>query len=951
MGAPRPVVKAPRESFAAVFASNLRLGERWGSPRVLPSSLAVLLAGVLSGLPGGRIAAAQGATGQPEDPLSQRVDSVVVRWADGGAEPVPEEVSRLISVRPGTRFRPLVARQSVKQVFALGRFRDVRVRSEEVRGGGLRLIFELDPIPRIAQLSVEGAPAGEDLNLIASLGLESGEIVPDDLAVRAEAAEDWLRSRGYLGAEVNIRTVPDGRDALLVVEVTAGERARVASVDAVGVDEELGRDLIPALGISPQDPWIEAEVTAQLPEVEERLRDRGFLFATASLDWRPTAAGDVQVDLLVDRGPEVAMEIQGFGDASGAAQSVVDGFSGRTLTLDAIEAARQELLDELRGEGRRDGAVTVESVASADGGRRTFVFTADPGPRYVVGGVSSEGAPPEEADTVAEALLPLRPGRPYREAEWRALTDSLRRTLRLRGYYQAEVVPLEPGAPEPAEDGLALDLRVRIEPGPAVSVGAVRFEGSAAFGDAELTEVAAIVPGTPYVAEEIVGAREDLERFYRDRGYLEALVEVEAPVDPVRHEAEVVFRVRPGSYFTVGGIIVAGLDTTRDSVIRSRLPFEEGDALGSGDLLEVRRRLVSMGIFRSVDVNLLEPEEPISERNVLIRVVEGPRTSIGYGAGYSEREQVRGEGEWTRNNLFGMGHTLSLFGRFSLKGTRMVATYRGAESVEGEVPIFVSAFRESQDRESLDFIRSGIGVQVTRRVFGRNLFLRYDLTTSELFDLKINPIQIDRNFADNLWLSAVSASLVTDTRDDPVDPRRGRFGIVDVEWSSALLRSRAPFLKGLGQQYLFFPVGEQIVVAVAGRLGLAWTLGADEPALVPITERFFAGGATTLRGYKLDRAGPLDPSGYPVGGNLLIVGNIEVRFPIFGSLRGAVFSDHGGVYSEVSSFRLPDLGHNLGAGLRWNTPLGPLRFDYGIRLGDIGDAPRGQWHFTIGHAF
>ena len=911
----------------------------------------VLLAGILSGIPAGRLAAAPDATGQPEDPLSQRVDSVVVRWVDGSTEPVPEEVSRLISIRPGTRFRPLVARQSVKQVFALGRFRDVRVRSEEAPGGDLRLIFELDPIPRIARLSVEGAPAGEDLNLIATLGVEVGESVADDLPVRAEAAEDWLRSRGYLGAEVNVRTVPDGRDALLVVEVTAAERARVASIHTVGVDDDLGREVIPALGISPEDPWIATQVTARLPDVEERLRDRGFLFATADLDWRPNAAGDVEVTLSVERGPEVTLRVEGFGASQGDAQGVVDGLSEGTLTLDAIEAARQGLLAELRREGRRDGAVTVESVESPDGEQRTFLFSAAPGPRYFVGVVSWEGAPPEEEDHVAEVLLPLRTGRPYREEEWRTLTDSLRRTLRRRGYFQAEVTPLEPGPPEPADDGLSLDLRVRIEPGPAASVAAVRFEGSAAFGEAELAEVAAIVPGTPYVAEEIVGAREDLETFHRNRGYLEAVVEVEAPVDPVRHEAEVVFRIRPGSYFTVGGIIVAGLDTTRDSVIRSRLPFAEGDALGSGDLLEVRRRLVSMGIFRNVDVDLLEPEEPISERNVLIRVVEGPRTSIGYGAGYSEREQVRGEGEWTRNNLFGMGHTLSLFGRFSLKGTRTVATYRGAESVEGEVPIFVSAFRESQDRESLDFIRSGIGVQVTRRILGRNVFLRYDLTTSELFDLKINPIEIDRNFADNLWLSAVSASVVTDTRDDPVDPRRGRFGIVDVEWSSALLRSRAPFLKGLAQQYLFFPVGEQVVIAVAGRLGLAWTLGADEPALVPITERFFAGGATSLRGYKLDRAGPLDPSGYPVGGNMLIVGNVEVRFPILGSLRAAVFSDHGGVYSEVRSFRLPDLGHNLGAGLRWNTPLGPLRFDYGIRLGDIGDAQRGQWHFTIGHAF
>ena len=906
--------------------------------------------GILSGMPAGRLAAAQTDAGQAGDPLSQRVESVVVRWADGSNEPIPEEVSRLISVRPGTRWRPLVVRQSVKQVFALGRFRDVLVRSETATGGGVRLVFELDPIPRIAGFRTGGAPPGEDLAVIAALGFEVGESVPD-LRVRGEAAEEWLRSRGYLTAEVNIRSIPDGRDALLEVEVTPGERALVASLEALGVDGELGRDLIPALRVSPGDPWVESDVAARLTEVEERLRDRGFLFATASLDWRPTDAGDVQVVLLVDRGPEVTLEVEGFGDSGGAAEGVVDSLSERTLTLDAIEATRRELLAELRREGRRDAAIAVESVESPDGVRQTFRFSADPGPRYVVGTVSSEGVPADELDAVAEVLLPLRPGRPFREEEWRALTDSLRRTLRRRGYFRAEVVPLEPGAPIPGDEGLALDLNVRVDPGPAASVRAVRFEGSSAFTDLELSEVAAVVPGTPYVAEEIVTAREDLETFHRNRGYLEAVVEVEAPVDPVSRDAEVVFQIRPGNYFTVGGIIVAGLDTTRDSLIRSRLPFEEGDPLGSGDLLEVRRRLVSMGIFRSVDVNLLEPEEPISARNVLIRVIEGPRTSIGYGAGYSEREQVRGEGEWTRNNLFGMGHTLSLFGRFSLKGTRMVATYRGAESVEGEVPIFVSAFRESQDRESLDFIRSGIGVQLTRRILGRNFFLRYDLTTSELFDLKINPNQIDRNFADNLWLSAVSASVVTDTRDDPVDPRRGRFGIVDVEWSSALLRSRAPFLKGLAQQYLFFPVGEQIVIAAAGRLGLAWTLGADEPALVPITERFFAGGATSLRGYKLDRAGPLDPSGYPVGGNMLIVGNIEVRFPIFGSLRGAVFSDHGGVYREVNSFRLGDLGHNAGVGLRWNTPLGPLRFDYGIRLGDIGDAPRGQWHFTIGHAF
>ena len=884
------------------------------------------------------------------DPLAFRVDSVLVRWAGGANTPVPEEVSRLISVRPGMRLRPLMVRQSVKQVFALGRFRDVRVRYHAVAPGSVRLLFELDPIPRIARVGVSGAPPGEERGILEELRIETGGIVPGDLPVRTSAAEEHLRSRGYLNAEIAVRSIAAEADTALEVEVTPGDRARLASWETIGAAAELERELLTRLRIAPGDHWVEAEAVAGLPDVEARLREAGFLFGAADLDWRTTDTGDVHLVLSVAPGPAVQFDVVGFGDAAEEAADRVRSLSEDTLSPDSIEAARQELLTELRRRGHRNAVITVEREDDSEG-EQVFRFLGEPGPAFVVGSVSVEGAPSELAEAAAAALGPLEPGRPYRDEEWEAVANALLRMLRQHGFFEADVLPIEPAPSVGSGDPAPLDVEVRIVAGEAGIIRSVRFEGDTEFPEAELSRVAGIEPGAPYVVEALVSAREQLESFHRDRGYLEAIVEVEAPIAPPALAADAVFRIRAGSYSTVGEIIVAGLEATRDSLIRARLPFGEGDPLGSDVLLEARRRLVSLGIFRSVEVDLLEPEEAVAERNVLIRVEEAPRSSIGYGAGYSEREQVRGEGEWTRNNLFGRGHTLSLFGRFSLKGTRVVATYRGAENVEGEVPVFLSAFRESQDRESLDFIRSGVGVQVTRRVLGRNVYLRYDLTTSELFDLKISPNQIDRNFADNLWLSSVSASVVTDTRDDPVDPRRGRFGIVDLEWSSALLRSRAPFVKGFAQQYLFFPLGERIVLAAAGRLGLAWTHGADQPALVPITERFFAGGATTLRGFKLDRAGPLDPSGYPVGGNMLIVGNVEIRFPIFRSLRGAVFSDHGGVYREVTSFRVGDIGHNLGAGLRWITPLGPLRFDYGIRLREVGDAPRGQWHFTIGHAF
>ena len=908
--------------------------------------IAVLLSGVLGGSP----SFASGWQVSPEEWMSKRVESVVATWADGSADPVPESVTRLISVRPGTRLRPLAVRQSVKQIFALGRYRDVRVVPEPTSAGGLRLVFELDPIPRIARLELRGAPRGERENLVEALGLDIGQALPD-LPVAAERAEDRLHSVGYLTAEVDIRMRVEGRDLAVATLVTPGPQARIASFRVEGVESvepALGDDLRRAIGVSRGRRWSEREIVERLPDAEQTLRDRGYLTAAARLDFDEVDQAGVHLVLLVELGPRVSFEVWSSPTSDEEFRAVLERLPERRLTRDTLEEARQEILDGLQRDGHRDAQVTVRGTDTEDGRRRVVRFSVVPGPRYLIGETGAEGIPPGEAETVGAALSSFRAGLPFREQEWTSAVEGLRHLLRRRGFHRAEVeaeaVPAGGGSP-------TMDLTARIASGRSATIGGIRFEGQEPFARAELVEVSGLMVGSPFVPEEVVIARENLESWYRNRGFLEAALEVEAPVDPISDEAEVLFRIRPGNYFTVGGIVIAGLEATRESVVRARLPFKEGDPLGSEDLLEVRQRLASMGIFRRVEVTLLEPEEPVSERNLLIRVAESPRTSIGYGAGYSEREQVRGEAEWTRNNMLGLNHTMSLFARLSLKGSRLVATYRGAESVGGSVPIFLSAFREAQDRESLDFIRSGIGVQVTRRVAGRDLFLRYDFSTSELFDLKIHPNQIDRSFADDLWLSAVSASLVSDSRDDPVDSRQGRFGIVDLKWSSSLLGSRAPFLKGLAQQYLFFPVGGRVVLAMAGRLGMAWTIGEDAPVLVPITERFFAGGATTLRGFRLDRAGPLDESGFPLGGNMLIIGNIEVRFPILGSLRGALFSDHGGVYSEVRSLRAGNLRHNAGAGLRWNTPLGPVRFDYGIRIGDIGDARRGQWHFTIGHAF
>jgi len=233
---------------------------------------------------------------------------------------------------------------------------------------------------------------------------------------------------------------------------------------------------------------------------------------------------------------------------------------------------------------------------------------------------------------------------------------------------------------------------------------------------------------------------------------------------------------------------------------------------------------------------------------------------------------------------------------------------------------------------------------------------------------------------------------VTDRRDDPLNPASGQFRIMDVEWSSSALGTEAPYLKGLAQQFLYWPLPHGMVAAVGMRLGAAYgsTFDDDLDVLnsfsVPIAERFFAGGATTLRGFGLDEASPLqnvvaiDPDtskpiidedgkplivkGDPVGGNVISLINVELRFPIWRNLRGVAFSDNGAVFRELREFSFNEWRYNVGFGFRYETPFGPLRVDYGFKLDrrtfrsiNCPD-PRvactesfGRWHVSLGHAF
>jgi outer membrane protein insertion porin family len=211
---------------------------------------------------------------------------------------------------------------------------------------------------------------------------------------------------------------------------------------------------------------------------------------------------------------------------------------------------------------------------------------------------------------------------------------------------------------------------------------------------------------------------------------------------------------------------------------------------------------------------------------------------------------------------------------------------------------------------------------------------------------------VGREFT-NSTVSGPSASVVHDTRDDPLDPRRGGFASADVQLSHVVLGGDS-FVKGFLQASRYRRLNARTVLALSGRLGLARTFG-EAPLLLPRPDRFYAGGDYGVRGFSLDAVGPVapGPTGRPVptGGNALLLGGAELRVDAGRFFSVAAFTDAGNVYPVVSDFDAGDMRYTAGLGLRYRSALGPLRMDWGYKLNRRPGESGYRFHFTLGHAF
>jgi outer membrane protein insertion porin family len=896
------------------------------------------------------VLAPAGAAAAPEPPRVVAAELVSPHALD---TPLPAEI--VGALRGVPRWRGAV-RDAVARLWALGLFDEVRV-EEEPAPGGVRLRVHVLRRPWVRSVDFRGDLGLADVELGSAAGLAlGGDATPARLELARQAMLERYRREGYFRARVQVESTPEpatnGRDVAFVVD--SGERARVGAVGVRGIVRAPERLVRRALAVRTGDRYREAAVRDAAAELERRLREEGFVEARVDVEATEWSEADnrVRVAIAVVEGPRVRVEFSGHEALREAAlrERLTFPLAG---VVDEVElrASVRRIEALYREQGYAFAAAGATLEREADDVRVRIALVE--GPRVVLESVTFTGLRRVEAGALLERMetVPRRwPRRTvFQEVALERDLRALAAYLAAEGYAEARVGP-------PAvtfdEERTGAHVVVPVEEGPRLHVASVRLVGVRALDAAELRAALALPPGTPWSEPVVEQGRRVLDRRHARAGYLAP--RVEATSERRDGGVDVVYRVDEGPRTRVGRVLLRGLTRTAPHVVRRELAVSEGQPFDPEALVEAQRKLALLGLFESVEVEPLRPA-PTPFADVTVTVREGKPWHVAAGLGYSTFEGARGFAEIGHDNLFGTGRSLALRLRLSERADRSDLLYREPWLLGTRWMGDANLFRERRDEIGFDLERWGLALGIQRELWpelisGLRGAVRYQLSRVDRFDIDATLREAGEVTPGPELLATVTSELTLDRRDRPLDPRRGSFHLASLEVGGFVLGGDADFLKTRLETAWFLDPLRPTVLAVGVRLGLATPFG--DTTDLPIEERFYAGGATTVRGYRERRLGPVDAKGNPLGGNALVLLNLEWRFPIWRWLGGAVFLDTGALTARVSDLSPDELRSGVGAGVRVTTPVGPLRLDVGYPLDRVPQqSQRLRVYVTVGYPF
>src|SRR5438093_8095630 len=543
-------------------------------------------------------------------------------------------------------------------------------------------------------------------------------------------------------------------------------------------------------------------------------------------------------------------------------------------------------------------------------------------------------------------------------AAFRTDLDRLRQLYRSRGYYHVRVThDLElPAA------GDALVAVIFVEEGKPLTVAAV--EVTLAGAELPVIERRLLLVHLPLArgrvfTEEAYGRADTyLRAYYREHGFARVEVTKQATVDLERDEARVAYRLESGPPCVFGETRITGTKTVDPAVPRRELAYAPGEPFRQSLLDRTRQSLVALNLFRAVRIEEDRSRDP--EVAVRIHLTEAPPREVRLGVGYDTEEQIRGLASWRHYDFLGGARQLGFTGRASVIHRTVAADFLQPHfpGHRNRTRLVLAEQEEDEDAFTLDRSRLSprLEWEATDRITGYAFYrIEYDLLSGVEAQVKR---ALPGAAPGTGVLSGLGFGADWNTTDDLVDPSRGWVLGATVEPVGGLLGGDFNFVRLVADGRFYLPLVGGLLGATRFRLGTAEPYTRHDA--VPLFERFYAGGIDSVRGYGRRRIGPRAErkdffgrviSTTPIGGRTLAEASVELRHPITEKLGAAVFLDGGQVNLQSFDFPIDSLRYGAGFGVRYRSPVGPLRVDLGFPFQPPDGDQRWQVHVSLGSKF
>ncbi len=597
--------------------------------------------------------------------------------------------------------------------------------------------------------------------------------------------------------------------------------------------------------------------------------------------------------------------------------------------------------------------VSIEyTVEELDNSQANLEFNIVEGEKTLIQGIAFSGNTNFSDDKLKKVMRTSEKG----FFSWITSSGDLNRedldqdVLRIKTFYQNEgFIEARVGEPEVSFEEEGIFVAIKIFEGVRYEVGQVTLSGDDIAEEEQLIDQVKITKEPFYNLEVLRNDILRLKDVYADKGYAFAEIDPRIDRDAAKQVVNIDLAVDKGAPVFFEKIIIQGNKRTRDKVVRRELGVYEQEAYSGVKLKRGIRNLYRLGYFNNVMVDTAKGSAD-DQMILTINVEERSTGNFQIGGGYSSADGVFASGGVTESNFLGKGWILNFSAEVGDKDSRFKLSFTEPWLFDIPLSAGFDLYRWDRDYDNYDKESTGGGVRMGYPILpDTRLTVRYNYDISDVTNVDEEASRQIQELEGEYVTSSVAGILHYDTRNHAFLPDRGQDHKLTIEYAG--LGGDIKFLKYIGELGVYFPLYKGLVLFLHSEGGWVTQQGGD---LLPDYERFYLGGINSLRGFDWRDVAAQDEEGLDIGGEKYVLGNVELIFPLLkeANVNGVLFYDTGNVYGEEEDVDFGDLRQTAGYGVRWFSPIGPIRLERGHILDPEGDEDSsGRWEFSIGGSF